>query len=444
MKFESFAVGDLAFEICLETGALRGATFRGGEILRGAYVALRDEHWGTADVAVERFTRTDRSATWVATTTSPGRKMVWECSVFADPDGFEYRGRGVVRGDLETRRAGLCVLHPPAMGGTACVVTSPDGTRVRDEFPRHVKHRQPFWNVAAFEWMQGDLPVRVEFEGETFETEDQRNWGDASYKTYCRPHAWMQPYPLKEGEVVDHAVRVRFGLPATPSVLKLGTMLGGPTPLADWQIERLRGLSLGHLGALGEPEVLREASRVARELGIPLQVHARSPLSSRALTGLEIVQVLVGLDDPLPETDLPVFRAAWDNFTELNGQPPSLDGLAGVGFGMNPQVHAFDARSIMEIAPMVGFLADEAWSLAQGREVVVAPIAFERGGRTGDSRFREELAGEWTAAAISSLKESKASRATFFATHGPGGILTDDPAVELPVERALKCWTLSR
>lgn len=440
VTFESFAIGDLAFGICLETGALRGATFRGEEVVRGVYVALRDEHWGTADVFVDGFQRTESSASWIQVTSAPGRKMVWECAVTADSQGFEFRGRGIVWGDLETRRAGLCLLHAPSMAGTACVVESPNGARVRDEFPKHVKHRQPFWNVAAFEWMQGDLPVRVDFEGETFETEDQRNWGDASYKTYCRPHAWPQPYSLKDGEVVEHAVRVRIAAPAiAPTGLRIGTMLGGPEPLADWQIERLRGLNLGHLGTSAEPSVLREAARVARALGVPLQVHARGPLLEEVpWRGENVCQVLVGLDDAMPATDAPVFRAAWENFTELNGQPPSMDGLAGVAFGMNPQVHAFDARSIMEIPPMVGFLADEAWSLAQGKEVVVAPIAFERGGRTGDPRFRGSLAGEWTAAAIASLRRSKASRATFFATHGAGGILTDDPEVELPVERALR------
>ena len=33
------------------------------------------------------------------------------------------------------------------------------------------------------------------FNGETFEMEDQRNWTDASFKTYCTPLSL--PYPIK-------------------------------------------------------------------------------------------------------------------------------------------------------------------------------------------------------------------------------------------------------
>lgn len=437
MKFETFNLGDLSFLVSLETGALRTSTYRGTELMRGAYVALRDEHWGTADIVVDRFHRTETAANWRATTTSPRRKMVWECSVRLEEGGFEYRGRGVVEGDLETRRAGLCVLHPPAMAGTACVVESPDGSRMRDEFPKHVSHRQPFWNVAALEWMHDDVPVRVEFEGETFETEDQRNWGDASYKTYCRPHAWPQPYPLKDGEVVEHAVRVRIGHPmAKPERLQVGMMLGGPEPLADWQLERLRSFRLDFLGATTER--FAEAVRVAGALGIPIQLHARSAEFPADWEETNVDHLLIGLDAPVPSTRVPVVRTAWDNFTELNGAAPAMAGLAGLGFGLNPQVHAFDARSIMEIPTMAGFLADEAWGMAQGRSVVVAPIAFERGGRTGDPRFCGELCGDWTQATLKALRASAASRATFFATHGPGGVLTNDPNVILPVERAFQ------
>ena len=36
-------------------------------------------------------------------------------------------------------------------------------------------------------------------EGDTFEMEDQRNWTDASYKTYVRPLALPWPYTLAGG-----------------------------------------------------------------------------------------------------------------------------------------------------------------------------------------------------------------------------------------------------
>ncbi len=42
--------------------------------------------------------------------------------------------------------------------------------------------------------------VTCRMEGDTFEMEDQRNWTDASYKTYVRPLALPWPYTLAAGE----------------------------------------------------------------------------------------------------------------------------------------------------------------------------------------------------------------------------------------------------
>ena len=44
-----------------------------------------------------------------------------------------------------------------------------------------------------------DVKAEVRFEGDTFETEDHRNWTDASFKTYVRPLALPWPYVLQEG-----------------------------------------------------------------------------------------------------------------------------------------------------------------------------------------------------------------------------------------------------
>ena len=54
-------------------------------------------------------------------------------------------------------------------------------------------------------------------EGDTFEMEDQRNWTDASYKTYVRPLALPWPYTLAKGTVIEQAVRLSVhGTPAGP------------------------------------------------------------------------------------------------------------------------------------------------------------------------------------------------------------------------------------
>ena len=43
-------------------------------------------------------------------------------------------------------------------------------------------------------------------EGDTFEMEDQRNWLDASYKTYVRPLALPWPYTIGQGQRFTQSV----------------------------------------------------------------------------------------------------------------------------------------------------------------------------------------------------------------------------------------------
>ena len=50
------------------------------------------------------------------------------------------------------------------------------------------------------------LKVNCRMEGDTFEMEDQRNWTDASYKTYVRPLALPWPYLIAKGETIDQTV----------------------------------------------------------------------------------------------------------------------------------------------------------------------------------------------------------------------------------------------
>ena len=70
-------------------------------------------------------------------------------------------------------------------------------------------------------------------EGDTFEMEDQRNWTDASYKTYVRPLALPWPYTLAAGTRLAQSVSLAFegSAPARQSTadavsLKLGKPLG--------------------------------------------------------------------------------------------------------------------------------------------------------------------------------------------------------------------------
>ncbi len=82
-----------------------------------------------------------------------------------------------------------------------------DGRNVKSTFPSVIDPVQPMMDLRALthEAAPG-LKVTCLMEGDTYEMEDQRNWTDASYKTYVRPLALPWPYTLPKGEKLDQAV----------------------------------------------------------------------------------------------------------------------------------------------------------------------------------------------------------------------------------------------
>ena len=82
-----------------------------------------------------------------------------------------------------------------------------DGSKERAEFPSRISAYQPFFAVRALkhEFAPGAF-VTARLEGDTFEMEDQRNWSDASFKTYVRPIGLPWPYELKAGQQLEQRV----------------------------------------------------------------------------------------------------------------------------------------------------------------------------------------------------------------------------------------------
>ena len=112
---------------------------------------------------------------------------------------FAARGRAVT--DFLTNRTGFVVLHPiENVAGKPARVTEATGKTFDTRFPDLIDPVQPMMNLRAIrhEFAPG-ASVECRMEGDTFEMEDQRNWTDASYKTYVRPLALPWPYTLAKG-----------------------------------------------------------------------------------------------------------------------------------------------------------------------------------------------------------------------------------------------------
>jgi hypothetical protein len=110
---------------------------------------------------------------------------------------IDYVLDGVAGRSFLKNRIGFCVLHPMELAGREAMVETPEG-RLVSTFPDLISPDQPFLDMVSLRHGVGDgadARVTIRFEGDLFETEDQRNWTDASYKTYSTP--LRLPYPVR-------------------------------------------------------------------------------------------------------------------------------------------------------------------------------------------------------------------------------------------------------
>jgi len=248
-------------------------------------------------------------------------------------------------------------------------------------------------------------------EGDTYETEDHRNWTDASFKTYVRPLARPWPYTLEAGEPVKQSIKVslsgkvktggsakaanvidvKLGKPLREKLLPIG--LGVPAEEVDHAIRNL------DLIKLAKPRILQCHYDPREKHGLKLfyayRVLAEQTGADAVLeiivasidqyqkelndvaklveqSGLKLSGVAVcpvgDLKSVLPDGERPpappledLYQAAreafpgiklgggmFSFFTELNRKRPPAEILDFVMNTTCPIVHAADDRSVME------------------------------------------------------------------------------------------------
>ena len=201
-----------SFEMTLVEGGLGAVFWNGVEVLRGVSCLVRDADWGT--YGAENFVETRITNASVQTirqtfTINKGTANV-EVEVTVDLAGqLELIAKITANADVMTNRAGLVILHPIAeTAGCELNIAHPDGSATTTQFPKLIAPSQPAMNIAGLNHTIGSVNIDLLFAGDVFEMEDQRNWSDASFKTYCRPLSRPYPYALKTGETVRQTLRL--------------------------------------------------------------------------------------------------------------------------------------------------------------------------------------------------------------------------------------------
>ena len=399
----------------LEAGNLRYLRWNGEEVLRAVSFIVRDEDWGTyapaiSDLSVEESD--DGFTVTYAAVAGGDSRFAYEARIEGRADGtLTFHGAGGSDTGFLTNRTGFVILHPiDGIAGAPVRIEHTGGETVEGTFPEIIDPVQPMMDLRALtHTTPGGLTVRTLMEGDTYEMEDQRNWTDASYKTYVRPLALPWPYRIEPTDRIDQMITVTVrgdgGASDAPGAVTLrpGAALGPLPPLglalrpedaatALDAAEALRALGPAHLilhhdlRADHDRATLEAMLEVARAVGAEPWLEAVILATDDAGAETEIGrlgEIAAALGQPFatvlvsPAPDLKctlpgsvwpaapdaarlyeVTRAAFPGarigggmfsyFTELNRKRPPTDRLDLVSFTTSPLVHAGDDRSVME------------------------------------------------------------------------------------------------
>ncbi len=424
-------------------GDLRYLRVGGVEVLRRIFVSVRDSSWGTIGATTSELLVEQRKEGFIVSFKAEHRRgemaFLWHGSILAESKGddvkVQYEMLGRALSNFQTNRTGICLLHPvKECAGQECLITHTDGTCEESQFPRLIAPHQPFRDVRGLAYG----PVMIDFEGEVFETEDQRNWSDGSFKTYSRPLSKPFPYELRAGQEVRQAVVLRLIGPQRQEReqrIDLGEVTGPlpeiglrQTPAMEAKLAPLNLSFLAKFEDSGDLQIQRWGN--ARVIVCP----KRKPFA----TPQEIETVRHSLPDHSH-----VGGGTIGNFTELNRNRPA--GMKLLAYPINPQVHAMDDLSLIENLQGQADTVHTARSFAPEAHIAVGPIILHRrpdpfaAGKGGkemeavhpDPRQRTAFGAAWTLVSIKRLAEAGGNSLLYYETFGPFGVM--DEAGPFPV-----------
>lgn len=281
----------------MSDGVVSGLFWNDVEIVTGIDYPVRDPDWGT-------WPTVETSSSWRETA---GRLVYERAFTAGDFDG-QFRcladADGTVvlsvfllaRRTARTCRSGFVVLHPLAAAGGSLSVTAPDGITTHGRLPTLIQPAQPAMNIAAMRQEIDGIVVHFKFAGDVFEMEDQRNWSDASFKTFCRPLLLPYPFEVAEGERIEQTITIRVeGDPVehyenSADTVSLGRNLEHPLPNIGLVIDP----AWPQAGRIGDMlDAWRGTRFVARiDLAIPAHIDWLASLASRLddeSIGLEMI-----------------------------------------------------------------------------------------------------------------------------------------------------------
>lgn len=464
--------------------------YRGHPVLRAIRPVVRDHDWRTLSPTVESVTGAEDADTFTLRLavrfTGFGAEYRAELTLHASGNDLTVTFDGVAPSDFRSNRIGLVVLHRPDDAGRNVTITAPDQSRTERAFPVDISPHQPFVNIAAMSWERDGTAFGLEFSGDIFETEDQRSWTDASFKTYSTPLSRPFPVTVHAGDRVQQGIRLTAAptvhaaeAPSpepAPDVLTVRRQTHGRVPALGTSSSR----SVARLGAVpgldalmvevpggdtaAAAQILRHAVQQAAELGAALDVRitATGPGDIGPVMDLLPVENVLRIgafssDSHLTEPGLgeelhseaqrrgftgALLAGARSHFTELNRRQGVLPGNAdAITYSITPQMHATEVPHIVESLPIQRQTALNALRIGSGKPLHIGPVTLKARfnavstdgaydsltveAMTTDPLQAENFTAAWLLGSIAALTLPGVESISYFEASGPRGLLTD-------------------
>ena len=420
-----------------ENGSLRYISIGKEEIIRMIYSVVRIKNWITIAPEIIRE-KTEIHA--------DSFKIIFNCIYKKEDLNFsaEYtiEGRndnsllltmeGEALSSFEKNRIGFCVLHPIiGNAGNNCIIEHPERVTETSVFPLSISPHQPFTNIISMKWKVSDQNVSLVFTGEVFETEDHRNWTDASYKTYCTPLTRKYPVRMEKGEKIFQKIelKVEGNLPDTNpakfgetvfitvdtrKTIQLPSIgIGQSTrlfPLSENELSTIKKIKYDHYrvdlylflddwktkAELAAEEALRleypvelavffdENYAVQVSVFMKWIVKSQIPLSritifhrTLSFTPPELTELII----PLLKRALPGIRTGAGtnaNFAQLNRNRPDPMHLDYLSYSIHPQEHANDNTTLTENLQAQSYTVESAGKFTGGIGIWISPVNITR------------------------------------------------------------------
>ena len=418
-----------------ENGNLRYISAGNCELIRMIYSAVRDREWLTIEPVI-----TDEK---IEANTDSFR-ITYNCRYHSDEidflavysiEGFAdntlvFSFEGEALNTFEKSRIGFCVLHPAEdFAGKHCIIAHSDGTEETLTFPVYICPDQPFLDIRSMKWKNDNMVCKLVFTGDIFETEDQRNWTDDSYKTYSTPQSLPCPATMQKGQKISQRIELKVETGIVNSIADNDEInisispandfnmplvgIGRSTrtvPLTENEIAVLKNLNFDHYRVdlyLFNTDWRKEAgiaSDEAAKLSYPLELamffdedfKSQSDEFSAWITDRNPVVSVISLfhktEAATPDwlTDhlaprlkqiLPEVKIACGtnaNFAQLNGHFPSSGLVDQICYSIHPQEHASDNSTLVENLRAQSDSVISARHYSAGKDILVSPVNIQR------------------------------------------------------------------